>query len=331
MESSEIGVVIQGAVYPQITAKSVASARRILPHAHIILSTWEGADTRGIEGCDEILYNTDPHHVGVEYPCNLNRMIVSTLAGLRRLKTKYALNMRTDFTLESSNFLRIFEENPRTDCGMKFLTRRVVCYGWTAEPGRYYQMGDFYHFGLTRDVLDIWNTPQMSDEEMFWFRNGHVPAEPSLLAWIPVRYHAEQYLWLNFLRRKGVNLDFIDYTDPRKKHAEISERSFSDNLIFASFVEFSVFAHREHLFRYNIGDGRRVSTFLDWVRICRRYNPHYTPVFVPLKYRRKIALYFSNIARIVSCAIPVRKYRRKFRTAADEIFVRIFINSVNHR
>lgn len=316
INTSEISVVMQGAVYP-ITPFAIASVRLLLPDSQIILSTWEGSDLSKIEKNIKVILNRDPHKKGMKYPNNSNRMILSTIEGLKAVQTRYTLKIRTDFYLQNLNFLKLFEENPNTNCGMRFLERRVVCYGWAAQKGRYFQIGDFYHFGLTKDLIDIWDVPLMSNEELFWFEKK-LPYNSIYLRSTTNRYHPEQYLWVNFLRKKGVALDFIDYTDSREKHKKLSEDSFADNLIFASFPEFAVYTPKKNLLKYNLGFGSRESDFSDWVRICQERNCDYIPkagLHLNKNLRRKSKFVYDicRIINVFSSAIPIRSLRRMIR------------------
>ena len=333
-ETSEISVVMQGAVYP-ITPYAIACIRRLLPGSQIILSTWEGSDLSKIGNDINIILNHDPHKKGVKYPNNSNRMILSTLTGLKAVQTKYALKIRTDFYLQNLNFLKLFEENPNTNCGMRFLERRVVCYGWAAQKGRYFYMGDFYHFGLTRVVLDIWDVPLMSDEELFWFKNNS-PHNSYYLRSTTNRYHPEQYLWVNFLRKKGVDLDFTDYTDSREKHKKISEDSFADNLIFASFPEFAVFTPKSNLLKYNLGSGSRECDFSGWAQICKERDCNYNPKLSLLcsersRKKSKIVYNICSITNIISCAIPIKNIRRKVRDNIKAYIIKKILYSGQHK
>ena len=333
IETSEISVVMQGAVYP-ITPYAIACIRRLLPDSQIILSTWEDSDLSKIDNDINIILNRDPHKKGVKYPNNTNRMILSTLTGLKAVRTKYVLKIRTDFYLQNLNFLELFKENPNTDCGMRFLKKRVVCYGWAAQNGRYFQIGDFYHFGLTDDVIDIWNVPLVSDEELFWFKNNS-PCNSYYLRSPTNRYHPEQYLWVNFLRKKGVDLDFIDYTDSREKHKKLTEDSFADNLIFASFPEFAVFTPKNNLMNYNLGSGSRECNFSQWVRICKERNNDYNPKInlsrdAQFIRKSKIVYNICYIANIISCFIPIKNIRRKIRNNLKAYIIRKSLYNQNN-
>ena len=59
IDSKDISVVVQGAVNKNETPKCLKSIRKFLPNAEIILSTWEGSDTKNLD-YDILVLNKDP-------------------------------------------------------------------------------------------------------------------------------------------------------------------------------------------------------------------------------------------------------------------------------
>src|SRR4051812_39016207 len=107
-QPSEITVVVQGPVLgkpadpvvEQLTRRCLLSVRRELPQAKIILSTWEGANVTGLS-YDALVLSKDPGSVwamveGVLVPNNVNRQVLSSLAGVRAADTAYVLKLRSD-------------------------------------------------------------------------------------------------------------------------------------------------------------------------------------------------------------------------------------------
>lgn len=57
INQKEISVIVQGAIIPDLTIKSLTSIKKHLPKSHIIVSTWDGADVSSIASlCDEIVF-----------------------------------------------------------------------------------------------------------------------------------------------------------------------------------------------------------------------------------------------------------------------------------
>ena len=120
MDHSEITVIVQGPVVgggdappdDRLTYWCLESIRRHLPGARIVLSTWEGSDTDGLD-CDDIVFNTDPGGVPLFLSArakvlnNVNRQIVTTKAGMNLCSSNYALKMRSDMALGNSAHFRV--------------------------------------------------------------------------------------------------------------------------------------------------------------------------------------------------------------------------------
>ena len=117
--TKHISVVIHGPVQATpdrgmetgITEKAITSIREHLPGAHIILSTWPGQPTESLD-IDELVISDDPGANIIAYDFdgtplteNNNRQIVAVAAGLRKVKTPYAIKLRSDNYLLHSGFI----------------------------------------------------------------------------------------------------------------------------------------------------------------------------------------------------------------------------------
>ncbi|WP_108945133.1 WavE lipopolysaccharide synthesis family protein [Shewanella halifaxensis] len=184
IDFKDISVVIQGPVQAYqgrsqesgITHKCISSIRQYLPGATIILSTWEGLDCNGLEP-DILLLNKDPGPTIDWYDAegkpklqNYNRQIVSTVEGLKRVTTPYAVKIRSDNFLTGNNFVAAQQAFPAREEPAKLFSQRVVV---NTSYFRQYSNGqkvvmlpsDFFHFGLTEDLLKIWDIPLFTDRK----------------------------------------------------------------------------------------------------------------------------------------------------------------------
>ena len=182
ISSKDITVVVQGPVdtfagRPQeegITRRCLASVRRFLPEAHLVLSTWEGQTLAGLD-YDELVLSPDPGGNIVSYKrdgsprrLNHNRQIVSTMAGLRRVATPYAMKLRSDNALSGCGFIDLQQRYRRRCADLRWFGERVVL---TNTFTRKYAKGhrvafhasDFFAFGRTEDVRDLWAVPLFED------------------------------------------------------------------------------------------------------------------------------------------------------------------------
>lgn len=182
IDNRDITVVVQGPVVASrdramdegITEKCIASIRRVLPGAHLIISTWRGQPVEGLDA-DELVLSDDPGTVITEYSrdgepdkSNNNRQIVSSLNGLRKVKTRYAMKLRSDNYLVSDAFVDLQQRFPKRSENARFLKERVVVnntFTRRYSKGRRvnFHLCDFFYFGLTEDLLALWNLPLFED------------------------------------------------------------------------------------------------------------------------------------------------------------------------
>ena len=212
---SHISVVIQGPVNSykgrfqeeNVTKRCIESIRHHLPGAIVILSTWEGQDCDGLNP-DFLLLNKDPGANVVAYDekgnaiyLNYNRQILSTLAGLKYVKTPYVVKIRSDNFLINNNFVFEYEKYKKRNSDDCIFDERVII---STSYFRLYADGhevimhpsDFFYYGLTIDVIKIWDIP-LFDDIIFDDTNKGMVQHP----WSPnVSLHAEQVYcqrWLN--------------------------------------------------------------------------------------------------------------------------------------
>lgn len=182
MQNSDITVVVQGPVQslPErlqdegITQRCLNSVRNHLPGARVVLSTWADQDLGGLE-FDELVINEDPGPNIIGYGRNgeprkenTNRQIVSTMGGLRRVTTRYAMKLRADNYLTGTGFKELQQQYTARCDEFHILKERVVITNTLLR--RYYRgyrvaffLSDFFNFGLTEDVVNIWDLPLLTD------------------------------------------------------------------------------------------------------------------------------------------------------------------------
>ncbi len=137
----------------------------------------------------------------------------------------------------SFGFLSYFERFPER-CEWSFLRSKVVASTFYARiPGLIFQWpyhpGDWFFFGETTDVQNIWDIPLAVEPDLTrWFRNRPRPAN-NVAPKSMMRYTPEQYIWLSFLRKyRDVVCDY--QWDLTTEAILGTERSFAGNLILIS-------------------------------------------------------------------------------------------------
>ncbi|KAB0676008.1 WavE lipopolysaccharide synthesis family protein [Aureimonas leprariae] len=242
ISGEDLTFVIQGPVHHDsscATIDTAASIKRHFPDGRIVLSTWKGEETSGLD-VDEIVLNDDPGPVvsvldGLEIVNNINRQIVSTAAGLARAETPYAAKVRSDALLTGTGFRSLFEAFPlRGQEGLVFERRVVVSKEFTRSVRSFvpmaYHPGDLFQFGLSEDLRSYWDLPTLQGEALAAFLLDEPPA-----VWYRMfdrfRHTTEQHLFLSMLRRSGIEVEHANYATIGPNTPLLSERLLFENFI----------------------------------------------------------------------------------------------------
>jgi hypothetical protein len=158
IDSSNISVIVQGPLLrgrPEGIERCLGSIRRVLPLAEVIVSTWESEQVEGLDA-EKIILSQDPgcfvDHRGMGY--NLNRQLVSTLAGMRVATRPFALKFRADLALLDDSMCVIHSASNET----LFRSPLTVTNLFIRHPERYpltYHMTDIAQFGRIDDLLSF--------------------------------------------------------------------------------------------------------------------------------------------------------------------------------
>jgi WavE lipopolysaccharide synthesis len=285
IDSKQISVVVQGPVAgrpedppeKQLTRRCLLSIRRHMPQAQIVLSTWRGSNTAGLD-FDELVESDDP---GFTYgyrehsPYNVNRMIVSSLNGVRRADRPFAVKARSDLVFTGTGFLRYFGKYPVRSARWRVFEERVVNCSWMARSPRMsyclHHPGDWFFFGVTGDLNSLFDIPLADEREVGRYFEFH-PPPPSHRTSALFRYTAEQYVWLTFLRKHG-RLELDHTFDYSREKAELSDFIIANNLVLADPArlgfQFVKYSNPPHI-RSN------TYTVAEWEMVYRRFiDPGY--------------------------------------------------------
>lgn len=301
---------------PLRTSICLASIRQFFPSSKIILSTWQGEPLE--ELCD--LYDevvlSDAALAPLHYsslldrarPNTVNLQQISGHAGMSRVRTKWAVKTRTDFVFTGDDFLYFYQHwipliNSRIPQCCIFQCRVLVPWLFTKNPeytSVAYQLSDFFQFGLTEDLLLLWDGHQESSETMNYFTEN-----PNSLFENPEHYNhlynVEQSFFLNVVRpRLPVYLPRW-YCDPVvKEHLWEIRRIYASNILTATLFELGLktrWEYEEPVFKPAMF--LSFQTLLQWYldvcdsdnRVCKDFltdNP--APQTAPLSLMRKIRM-----------------------------------------
>lgn len=242
IENKDITIIIQGPINgkPQDkvedrhTYNCLKSIRKILPGSIIILSTWESENTDDLD-YDIVVKSKDPGYFLLRNETNdgvrkesANRQIVSTNAGIKLVKTKYCIKMRSDLVLKSNNFITYFEKYADLPRDEQYkITKSRVLFLTTINPRRKFKhpfsMSDWFYFGKTEDIANIFNIPLMNNQIL----KGDIVDG---LYSIENNYSTEQHLWYIFIS-KYRNISFNNFIDASENNICLSEAYIANNSI----------------------------------------------------------------------------------------------------
>ncbi len=254
-----ISVVVQGPVLP-ITKYCLKSIRKFLPNAEIILSTWNNSYIMDLD-YDKIVLNDEPEILGDMYlknnpynwskPNNMNKQIVSSFNGLKAATKEYALKFRTDFLLQSNQFIYdyfdILKVTPKRNKKWSIFKQRILTIGTgnAQEVGLLYHMSDFIAFGLKEDILELWNIPLIDKYYAQYCATNNLNDD---IHYFRFRYAAEQKLLLDNLDKYNISYKKPEvYFDKDDLMLEESNQALINNLIFYDYAKSKIFTKFEYL------------------------------------------------------------------------------------
>ncbi len=295
----QISVIIQGPYNGDVTNRVIASVRNCLPGTVVIFSTCD-ADLPGkIPGCDQVIVSPDPgvFLYGQNGVNNINRQIVNTLAGLTRVRTPFAMKLRSDFAVSGHDFLNFFDSYPESEKKYQVFSHKLLsCCYFSRNPREGvpfpFHPSDLMFFGKTDDLLKLFDIPLMTKEEAYW-DSAKLP---------PFQYWPEQYVFINCLRKNHFpcDCDFLD--DCRPENVEQTERYFASNFIFLDFSQFNLVPQVGGFsMETDPKSFESCYTHVEWLRLYRDYvDPQ---LQVPMQDQERESI--SNL---------LRTYRRKQKT-----------------
>lgn len=275
----DVSFVLQGPVErfgPGSTVAACASVRRHFPGAEIVVSTWEGARTRGLD-CDVLVESPDPGTTGrATYNPNTNRLIASSLAGVRAATRPLVVKLRTDMQFLSDALLTHWGRwEERADELRVFERRILVPNTFTRRPSYHspYPLhpSDWAFFGTRADIERLFDVPLMrrADTTAPQAHDGlsslYCPPDE------PPAYTPEQWIWVHALRRVRPDVALAHVFDLTPETLRLTELSFANNLaILDTYSQFGAWMPK-YPWANRLYDDHTLYQHDQWLELYDRY------------------------------------------------------------
>ncbi len=294
INSSNISIVVQGAIDKNMTPKCLKSIRKYLPCAEIILSTWVGSDTEGLD-YDLLVLNQDPKALVYNFVCdiknNFNRQLVSTKNGIEKVTRPYCLKFRSDLIIQNTNFLNYFEMFNARNNDYKIFKKKILCCSIYSREKSCQDTGmgvptpfhpsDFWMFGLTDDLKSYfcYCPMQTPDEAANWnFKYPNRLPYTSML-W---RFAPEQFFCVNWVKKHYPNLQFDDWSDWNGDNIELSNNILYNNFIFLGFKQAGIYSPK-HSWAFKNED--KIQGVITYELFQKRYKEYCDNTYVISKHQ----------------------------------------------
>ena len=262
IDTKEISVVVQGAIDKVETPITLKSIRKYLPNAEIILSTWENSDVSGLD-YDILVENQDPGTVLIdtykskEIYNNINRQLLSTQEGLKKVNRKYVLKLRSDLILTSDKFLNCFEKfQARSEEYNLFSHKVLIPMLFTrlniklcCSKTRYkipFHISDWWFFGLTTDIKKYFeNTPLVEEPDFTnYFKKEENRGKCNPYGKISHKFAPEQYYALSAFGRNFEDIYMEDAADYSDDLIEKFRKCLLNNFVILDFKQSGIYLNK---------------------------------------------------------------------------------------
>lgn len=261
IDDHDISIVVQGPVIlesaygitSQTTKAVCARIRQLFPNSEIILSTWNGSNVEGIP-YDNLVLSDDPGAVWFLYRdensrLNTNRLIISTINGVKAATRKYVLKLRSDLFVGSKSFLGFFDQFPCYDDNHKCVKSRILAFSIHSlrrerslgmEAHRPYHISDWAYFGYKEDLYNLYDIPLVDEPEFSQYFLHHRKHFPDLFPARLWRMSPEEYVTSSFFKKFFPYISYEHTQDTSHNNIEHSERLIANNFMVLDQTQFSL-------------------------------------------------------------------------------------------
>ncbi|MGL9773848.1 MAG: WavE lipopolysaccharide synthesis family protein [Sodalis sp. (in: enterobacteria)] len=284
----DVTIVMQGSVVDNkgIDRSIITNIRKVkqhFPRCQIIISTWKMKFACNVQFSKLARYldvayllNEDPGLIskienGIKYASNINRMIVSSLCGIRLVKTPFVIKMRTDSYFTSDAILDLLEryivnDRFKREVGYSIFNHRVLNYNLFSRNARGYlpylfHPGDILLCGYKDDVMSIFDV-DLADASIFeTSKHGYF--------YTIMNYVPEQYIWVKCIDKRKRLKVFHGNCQRNNKLTIESEMYYINNFIPCDSSDIA-FCWRKHKSHYHNKGRYSVYDYSDWMRLYNK-------------------------------------------------------------
>ena len=284
IEDRDISIVIQGPILEEvindqkieITKNVCLNIKKFFPNAEIIISTWQGSNVEGLI-YNKIILNEDPGSIfmslnGIKRMNNTNRMIISTLNGLRNASRKYVMKLRSDMYFEKNDIIEKFETYKKIPQNQnKVLKARIVTLSannYKRGEKRIFTLNDWFMFGYKEDLIKIWDI-SLQDYNNLYYEKETAEFENNLVG--------EDYVWTSFLKKDREYKEILKLEKYKisitKKNIYYSEKALAEYTILFTGKELGLNSYKYYNKNYVRRDFARLScyTHSEWLKLQNKY------------------------------------------------------------
>ncbi len=297
--------MVQGAVGGEAARKCLNSIRKHLPGAEIILSTWQGSDITGLD-YDVLVLSKDPgakyFNTGYSVLNNGNRQIVSSSAGMKKATRKYILRFRTDFVLESNEFLRYWDAYPKRRAEYALFSHRVLadvlfsrfCAHTTGIPTPFH-ISDFWMFGLADDVKEYYcSAPILKENELGEYDFVHPERVP--YPDMTFKFPLEQHFCYSYVKSKIPELELRDWSDWNSTNIDLANNIIFNNFVLLSHDQSGIWSDKH---AWSILTEDYVHGIINHYYFQDRYKFYCDPSYTPRRLRKTDENPFADMLRVL--------------------------------
>lgn len=314
----QITFVVQGPIvanfHDGFTKRLTQTIREYFPGSKLIVSTWNGEDTSALDA-DFVILSEDPGSLFLDkeerYANNVNRQIISTVAALRKVQTRYVVKLRSDLIFinnQLATLIRDYIHKQAKERGI--LSNYCIISNFTSiKPSKYFPFlfhpCDWIFAGLTSDIRKIWYSLECADVETCSPEVSKYKgiADPQNFVLRP-----ESFIWIQFLEKNS----FFSFVKGRRELEMESEKSIFENLVIINNFNLGIRTQKIKLAKGFFHSGTTYNA-LTSNRVRRRLG-------IRLKQRVKIQDVKSEFARLLYPTYRLQmKFSQKLRTESARL------------